>query len=298
MLKSYILFTLGLIALGVGILFYGLFRFEGQFNTFLTGSFPSFIHVFAFSLLTSALLGKNKLLFVSFLTTPWLWLGINIFFELAQIFVINTFDRNDLFASFLGALSAWGILGIFGTKYSMEVFRKSFVLGIFFGGSLLIMGSYLPGLPFEIDDEEEYSQSCENRPLYLAYTELRSAVKLKERDIENAGKIYLYKQYLLINEPNLGIHVYDNETKTNPIKLGFINIPGNIDIAMKDDHLYVDSFIDLVVIDFSEIDKSLIRELNRKEDVFDYDRYQVFNEYFSFCYDEINDEKGVIIGKY
>lgn len=283
---------IGIIALGIGFLFYGFFRYEGQLNTLLTGSFPSFIHVFAFALLTSAFLGRRKLMFLSFYTTPWLWLGINLFFEFMQLFFIETFDKNDLIASFLGALSAWGVLKLLGNEYSIRVFKKSLLVGALMSGSLLIMGSIIRP-DFSAEEDEE----CSNKPIYMSYEALRESVKLEEKELYNAGKIYLYKQYLLVNEPNLGIHIYDNETKTNPVKLGFINIPGNIDIAMKNDYLYVDSFIDLVVIDFREIDNKLIREVNRKESVFDYDRYQVFNGYSSLCYEELDDDKGVIIGK-
>src|SRR5699024_9834667 len=47
--------------------------------------------------------------------------------------------------------------------------------------------------------------------------------------------------------------VIDNSDPANPSKIGFINIPGNKDIAVKDDLLYADAGSDLLVFDITNI---------------------------------------------
>ena len=85
------------------------------------------------------------------------------------------------------------------------------------------------------------------------------------QQISESGKIYAYGQYVLVNDKYKGIHIIDNSDPANPAKIGFINIPGNVDMAVKNDILYADSWLDLYVFDFTDpANPSLI---NRLEDV-------------------------------
>ncbi len=110
--------------------------------------------------------------------------------------------------------------------------------------------------------------------------------------LENIGKIYLYQNYLLVNSRNKGVHVFDNQDANNPRHLGFIHVPGNVDIAIKNDYLYLDSYIDLVVVDIRDVQN--MAEVHRIEGVFPYDPYQNIPEgvYLS-GYDM---KKGIVIG--
>jgi hypothetical protein len=144
----------------------------------------------------------------------------------------------------------------------------------------------------------DYDDGCE-RPIYLSYEKLRSNYPSieKPREIKKAGKIYVYGDTLLINEKGKGIHVVDNRVKETPIRKKFIDIPGNIDLAVKDGYLYVDSFIDLVILDIRDIDD--IKIVNRKEEVFPYDAFQVLtqkelNE--NRCYRSYDKDRGVVVG--
>jgi hypothetical protein len=104
-------------------------------------------------------------------------------------------------------------------------------------------------------------------PIYESMSALRLEVDvLPPQPKESLGKIYIYGQYLLLGDPGKGIHVYDNSDKTNPRAISFINIPGNVDMAVKDGKLYVDSYIDLLVFDMS--DPTNISLANRLESVF------------------------------
>ena len=108
-----------------------------------------------------------------------------------------------------------------------------------------------------------------NAPVYLSYTNLRSAVKITTaREMNNPGKIYFKDNFIFINEKMKGVHVYDVSNPNNPQNKGFIEIPGNVDIAIKDNILYADSYVDLVAIDVSSF--SAIKEVGRVEKVFPY----------------------------
>lgn len=145
---------------------------------------------------------------------------------------------------------------------------------------------------------DRYDYKGCHKPIYISYETLRSdypAVK-EPREIDKAGKIYVYGDTLLINEKGKGIHVVNNSVKETPRRVNFIAIPGNIDLAVKNDRLYVDSFTDLVVLNIKDINN--ITEIYTKEDVFPYDYQQLLSQEDlekDRCggYDE---NRGVIIG--
>jgi hypothetical protein len=117
--------------------------------------------------------------------------------------------------------------------------------------------------------DKVYETFTANAPVYLSYTDLRSAVKMMAaRELNNPGKIYFKDQYIFINEKMKGVHVFDVSDPKNPQNKGFIEIPGNVDIAIKDNILYADSYVDLVSIDVSNF--AGIKEVGRVEKVFPY----------------------------
>lgn len=131
-----------------------------------------------------------------------------------------------------------------------------------------------------------------NAPIYMSYEDLRSSVKKSDqRDLVNTGKIYFKDGYIFINEELKGIHIIDNRNPQSPDNIGFIEIPGNVDIAIKDDVLYADSYIDLVAIDISDINNPV--EIHRVEEVFPYTTPQPENEDYPVA--KIDEEKGVVI---
>lgn len=106
-----------------------------------------------------------------------------------------------------------------------------------------------------------------NNPVYMSYEDLRSAVSdTTPAEINHPGKIYLYGDFILVNEVRKGIHVVNNADPSNPEVISFIKIPGNIDMAIKNNILYADSYVDLVAIDISDLND--IREVARFEDLF------------------------------
>lgn len=131
--------------------------------------------------------------------------------------------------------------------------------------SLLILA--VVGITSCTDTCETTSVYTYYEPVYTPLSEIRSAVGFQEsRAITQAGKIYLIQEYLLINEPGAGIHIINNQDPGNPQNLGFINIPGNFDMAAVDGFLYADSYTDLVILDISDLTNP--HEINRVEDLF------------------------------
>jgi hypothetical protein len=91
-------------------------------------------------------------------------------------------------------------------------------------------------------------------PVYLTKAQIRQDIKAEpERKLENPGKIYFYKTYLFVNDQGKGVHIYDLKNETKPTKIGFYDIPGNFDIAVKNNILYADNVMDLVALDISNI---------------------------------------------
>ena len=92
------------------------------------------------------------------------------------------------------------------------------------------------------------------RPVYGAPD--GSEIKfIASRTVKNPGKIYVYGQYLLINEINQGIHVYNNFDPENPTSLGFIQLVGNSDMAVKNDILYADHMGNIVSLNIQDFEK-------------------------------------------
>ncbi len=129
-----------------------------------------------------------------------------------------------------------------------------------------------------------------NVPIYMSYDELRTSFEVTtDEELIKPGKFYFKDQYMYINEYQKGIHVVDLSDPANPDLKTFIHIPGNVDMAIKDNVLYADSYVDLVLIDIS--DPLQPTEINRVEDLFEY----VIPAYdYDYPLDEIDEEKGVI----
>ncbi len=104
-------------------------------------------------------------------------------------------------------------------------------------------------------------------PIYKRIEEMRiPATLVNAKSLEAPGKIFYYNGYLLINEINKGVHIIDNKTPENPVNVGFIELPGNLDMAVHNNILYADSYLDLVGIDISNPTAPV--EVNRVQDVF------------------------------
>ncbi|MDR2383188.1 MAG: hypothetical protein LBD76_04795 [Prevotellaceae bacterium] len=101
--------------------------------------------------------------------------------------------------------------------------------------------------------------------VYMDRNSLENSVFYIEagKEMKNPGKIYYKHPYLFINEKYKGVHIYDNTDPSNPVPKGFISAPGCLDMAVKDDIIYLDNAVDMVSFDLKNM-----REVHRIPDVF------------------------------
>ena len=139
--------------------------------------------------------------------------------------------------------------------------------------------------------EYENDPICEEYR-FINFEDSRQGIKVEEaHKIKNAGKIYIYEDILLVSDNKEGIHIIDNSDKENPKKIAFLNIPGNIDIAVKDGFLYADSMKDLVVIDIRDLEN--IQEVNRTKNIFPLSYSNNYSDIAFRC--DYDTSKGVIV---
>ncbi len=139
-------------------------------------------------------------------------------------------------------------------------------------------------------EDSTYRQYTGNAPVYLSYDDLRKSVVIeKDVDIKNPGKIYFKDNYIFIVEELKGLHVFDNNNPSQPLKVCFVKLPGVVDISISGNILYADSFVDLVVLDLSDINN--IRETGRIKDILPYTIPPYDNKYPVATLDK---DKGVV----
>lgn len=142
------------------------------------------------------------------------------------------------------------------------------------------------------DSSVIYRKYTANVPQYMSYEEMRQPVKSTAGyAIQTAGKIYIQGKYLFVNEKYKGIHVFDNSNPASPVNLAFLNIPGNVDLAVKGNYLYADNYVDLIVLDISNLNAPV--EVARIKDIFPY-TIPDFTE--AYAISAIDQTKGVIVG--
>ena len=106
-----------------------------------------------------------------------------------------------------------------------------------------------------------------NVPVYMPFSEFRTSFRKGDTlEINLPGKIYFKDGYLFVNEYGKGIHVIDNSDPANPKKIAFYEIMGNVDMAIKGNILFADSYIDLVAIDITDINDP--KETGRLTNIF------------------------------
>jgi len=153
---------------------------------------------------------------------------------------------------------------------------------------LLVLAASLSGCMDKTVERVTYKA---NVPVYMPFTEFRNSFSKGEAtEITNPGKIYFKDNYLFVNEVGKGIHVIDNSDPANPQKVGFYEIMGNVDMAIRGNILFADSYIDLLAIDISDINNPV--EIGRIENIFP----EVFPEGDKwYPYAMVDKSEGVII---
>jgi hypothetical protein len=133
-----------------------------------------------------------------------------------------------------------------GIIFKSQIFMKNNLLKFLPGLLLLSFSSCIK------DKCTTHMKKIERFPIYMSYEDLRTGFKtITAQTLHDPGKIYYMQDYIFINEKYKGIHVINNQNPGAPVNVAFIEIPGNIDMAAKGNYLYVDSFVDLLVLDIS-----------------------------------------------
>jgi hypothetical protein len=118
------------------------------------------------------------------------------------------------------------------------------------------------------NDEYEYYDLA--TPVMMSAKEVRKSIAvLPPKEINESGKIYSYNNLVFVNDKNKGVHVINNRNPKSPKKISYINIPGNVDISVKNNMLYANSFVDLVVFDISNFEE--IKKVTVLENVLPFD---------------------------
>ena len=151
--------------------------------------------------------------------------------------------------------------------------------------------------------DEEWVDVIYVIPVYETASSLADQVVVEEpKEQTSLGKIITYQNYVFVNEPMEGIHIVDHTDPSNPTNLLFISIPGNLDMSIIDDHLYVDMFSSLAVFDIRDVLSPKFKENFTVEDVFDYDAFwnfpfEIWEEPNSYIeYREYPDKtKGIVV---
>jgi len=128
------------------------------------------------------------------------------------------------------------------------------------------------------------------KPVYTDAKNLETVDVRASEALENPGRIYVYENYLLINDQAKGIHIYDNSNPSNPTEVSFIHIPGNMDFSVRAGMLYADNITDMVIIDISN--PALPVYKNRISNVFP---VQQFPDEFG-AFECVDPNMGVVVG--
>jgi hypothetical protein len=116
------------------------------------------------------------------------------------------------------------------------------------------------------DDEGLLDPVTVTIPVIKSKSEFRNSIAVTDAQPTNSdGKIYVYADLLFYIAQNSGIHIFNNQNPASPVNLVFIQLEGVNDISVKNDILYADNYMDLVVFDISNI--SNIQLVNTEEDM-------------------------------
>lgn len=110
------------------------------------------------------------------------------------------------------------------------------------------------------------------KPVYSTETDAKKiSYSASPQAAISQGNIYAFRNYIFQLDPGFGIHVIDNSVPSSAHKIGFINVKGCSQISIKNDKLYTNSYDDLVVLDFSDLQN--VHEYSRLKAVFTEYRY-------------------------
>ncbi|RXK81958.1 LVIVD repeat-containing protein [Filimonas effusa] len=91
------------------------------------------------------------------------------------------------------------------------------------------------------------------RPVYQVPDEVKASIKSSTpRSIKSTGKLAVRGNFIYLSELNKGVHIIDFSNPSAPANIGFVAIPGCVDLAVRDHYLYADCYTSLVVVDIAD----------------------------------------------
>jgi len=129
------------------------------------------------------------------------------------------------------------------------------------------------------------------RPLYVngsIYEEISSS---ESQPFVTVGKIFKKATRIYITDIGNGVHVIDNSDPFNPIKIAFINIYGNNDVAVKNNTMYANNGADLITIDITELSNASVQ--HRISNVYSDFSLSSPNSYQGY-FECVDSEKGIV----
>lgn len=104
--------------------------------------------------------------------------------------------------------------------------------------------------------DKNYKTFTIYRPHYSVRQEIKDRATFQQaQPMKNLGSFVLYNSTMYISEKNKGIHVIDYSAPTSPVNRGFIPIPGNNGLSIRNNFLYADCYSDLFVFRISSKEK-------------------------------------------
>ena len=119
------------------------------------------------------------------------------------------------------------------------------------------------------DDCNETLTYTSYHPIVLSASEWRSDEfqHTAPDEVCDPSGFYVYGDILFVLDRSKGLHIIDNTDNANPRPLKFLQIPGGEGLAVRNNILYVNQYIDLLAFDLS--DPTEPEFLSRTENVFD-----------------------------
>jgi len=123
-------------------------------------------------------------------------------------------------------------------------------------------------LPFDNGNPGGNYVESEYDPVLINRTDLNASIAFKAtEEMTESSKIYIFNDYIFINDKRKGFHIFDNSDPSNPVKKTFLNVPGATDIAIRNNVFLINQATDLVSITI-DINTSTLTINKRLENVF------------------------------
>ncbi|SOU85692.1 hypothetical protein [Tenacibaculum dicentrarchi] len=92
---------------------------------------------------------------------------------------------------------------------------------------------------------ESFKSSYE--PVIIKRADLNASIAFQDTEVmSESSKIYIFNDYIFINDKRKGFHIFDNSDPKNPVKKKFLKMPGATDVAIRDNVFFINQATDLV----------------------------------------------------